>query len=242
MPKFFCKKPENDTFTLTGDDAHHILKSLRMRVGEQVSLCDGEGTDYGCIITETTKDSVSLKVAFTTPSESESDVKVSIYQAVPKGDKASEVVRKCTELGAFSFHQVQAERSIPKYDEKQNGKKLARLKKIAAEAAMQSRRGIIPEVFAPVSFKKAISEIGDDKIILFYENSDKPLKPVLESYKRDGVKSIAVFIGPEGGFEESEVALAKENGAEILSLGKRILRTETAPVAALANIIYEMEN
>lgn len=241
MPKFFTEQKIEDTITLTGQTASHISKSLRMKVGEEVVLCDGKGWDYGCIITAVSKESVELKLAFKTKSESEAAVKIEVFQGLPKGDKLSEVVRRCTELGAFAFHPVIMKRSVSRPDEKSAKKKVERLRKISSEAAEQSRRGIIPEVFEIESFESALKENRCEKTILFYENGGRRLKDILDEYNREGVESIALIIGPEGGFDESEVDAAKALGAEVATLGKRILRTETAPVAACANVIYELD-
>lgn len=241
MPKFFVDDISSDTVTLDGEKARHISKSLRMKVGEEVVLCNGKGMDYGCIIEKIDSESVSLKVAFKTPSKSESKVKVNLYQGLPKGDKMGTIVQKCTELGMHSFHPVIMERSISRPDEKSARKKCERLNKISEEAAKQSRRGIVPEVFPIESYKSALSKIEDEKIILFYENGGEKLKDILVEFKEGNVTSISVLIGPEGGFDEKEVALAKEKGALVATLGERILRTETAPIAAAANILYELD-
>ena len=241
MPKFFTEEKIEDVITLTGQTASHITKSLRMKLGDEVVLCDGKGWDYACIISAVSKDSVQLKLAFKTRSESEASIKIEIFQGLPKGDKLSEVVRKCTELGAYAFHPVIMKRSVSRPDEKSAKKKIERLRKIACEAAEQSRRGIIPEVFEIDGYEAALKENRCEKTILFYENGGKNLKDILSEYSYEGIESVALIIGPEGGFDESEVEFAKTLGAEIATLGKRILRTETAPVAACANVIYELD-
>lgn len=241
MPKFFVDEIAAHSVILTGETASHISRSLRMKVGEEVVLCDGKGTDYGCIIEKITKTEVHLSVAFKTPSETEPEIKISVYQGLPKGDKMAEVVKKCTEIGAHDFHPVIMKRSIMKVDEKSAGRKLARLRKIAAEAASQSRRGIIPEVFEFERYENALEKCKSERIILFYENGGEKLNSVLKEFKKQNVKSIAVIIGAEGGIEESEVEFAKQKGAVVASLGKRILRTQTAPVCAVSNILYELE-
>ena len=230
MPKFFCDNISGETIVLRGETAAHISKSLRMRKGEEVVLCDGKGFDYGCVIESVEKQEVRLKLAFKTPSQSEANVRIELYQGLPKGDKLSEVVRRCTELGVFAFHPVLMKRSILRPDEKSAARKLERLKKVAAEAAEQSRRGIIPQVYDFENYESALKNNTCQKTILFYENGGKKLKEILSEYRLQGVESVALIIGPEGGFDESEVALASLLGAEIATLGKRILRTETAPV------------
>ena len=238
MPKFFIDYIPEDTVLLTGENARHIGKSLRMKPGEEIVLCDGKGMDYGCIIEEITADSVKCKIAFKTPTESESKIKVSLYQGLPKGDKLDTAIQKCVELGAYDIHPVIMERSISRPDEKSAKKKLLRLQKISDEAAKQSRRGILPKVYPIENYAAAINKINADLIILFYEKGGKKLKDILKAFTG---KSIAIIIGPEGGFAESEVQLAKDKGAVIATLGKRILRTETAPIAAIAGIMYELD-
>ncbi|MBR0413711.1 MAG: 16S rRNA (uracil(1498)-N(3))-methyltransferase [Clostridia bacterium] len=241
MPKFFVNEPIEECTVLSGETAAHIAKSLRMKPGEEVVLCDGKGYDYACVIESVSKSQVELKLAFKTPSESEPAVRVEIFQGLPKGDKMAEVVRKCTELGVSAFHPVVMQRSVMKLDQKSAEKKVARLKKIAAEAAGQARRGIVPEVYAVEPYEKALEKNTCEKTILFYENGGRPLKEILEVYSAQQVESLALIIGPEGGFESAEVDFAKAHGAEVATLGKRILRTETAPVAASANVFYELD-
>lgn len=241
MPKFFVDEPIGETVTLSGQTAAHIAKSLRMKAGEEVVLCDGKGFDYACIIESITKEEVHLKLAFKTASESEPAVFVELYQGLPKGDKFGEVVRKCTELGVSAFHPVVMKRSVLKLDEKAAAKRVERFQKIAAEAAGQARRGIVPTVYAVEQYETALEKNKCEKTVLFYENGGEKLQTLLSDYREKGIKSIALIIGPEGGFEESEVAFAKSLGADVATLGKRILRTETAPVAAGANVFYELD-
>ncbi|MBR2589323.1 MAG: 16S rRNA (uracil(1498)-N(3))-methyltransferase [Clostridia bacterium] len=241
MPKFFLEQPVGETAVLTGETAAHIAKSLRMKAGEEVVLCDGKGYDYGCIIEKITKDEVFVRCAFKTPSASEAVIWVELYQGLPKGDKLSDVVRKCTELGVSAFHPVLMHRSVAKPNAKTAAKKVERLAKIAREAAAQSRRGIIPQVFAPEDYKSALQKNPCDKTILFYENGGESLQNILRQYAAEQVKSVALIIGPEGGFEPEEVEYARSLGAQVATLGKRILRTETAPVAASAAVFYELD-
>ena len=241
MPKYFTDAPIGEHITLGGETAAHIAKSLRMKPGEEVVLCDGKGYDYACISESISKTQVELTLAIKTASESEPQVHVEIYQGLPKGDKLAEVVRKCTELGVSAFHPVEMQRSVLKLDAKAAEKKLVRLKKIAAEAAGQARRGIVPTVFAVEPYEKALAQNSCEKTILFYENGGRALKEILSEYKEESVKSIALIIGPEGGFDPAEVEFARAQGAQVSTLGKRILRTETAPVAASANVFYELD-
>ena len=140
-----------------------------------------------------------------------------------------------------AFHPVVMQRSVLKLDEKAAAKRVERFQKIAAEAAGQARRGIVPKVYAVEKYEAALEKNKCEKTVLFYENGGEKLQTLLSGYREKGIKSIALIIGPEGGFEESEVDFAKSLGAEVATLGKRILRTETAPVAASANVFYEFE-
>ena len=173
------------------------------------------------------------------PCENEPDVFVTLYQALPKGDKMDYIVQKCVELGVSRIVPVMSSRCVSRPDEKSLKKKIARWQKIALQAAMQSRRGIIPEVCQCVSLKQAAELTGEnDKTVFFYELGGDSVKNILA----DKPKTIGMFIGSEGGFEESEAELVLSNGAVAATLGKRILRAETAPLAALSVIMYQTDN
>lgn len=223
----------SDKIFLNEEQSRHIARSLRMKKGDMITVCTGDGSDYGCIIDEITKDGVMLSVCYKQASESEPDILVSLYQAVPKGDKLEDVIQKCTELGIYEIIPVLTKRCVRRPEEKQAEKKRQRYNKIALEAAQQSGRGIVPEVKKMTDLKTAVQECRADIKIVFYEGGGEPLGNII---KKDA-KSAAVFIGPEGGFEKEEVAFLKENGVVPATLGKRILRTQTAPVAALAAIM-----
>lgn len=233
MQKMFVDAVCGDKITLDEEQSRHISKSLRMRCGDMLTLCDGAGNDYGCIIDEITKESVTLTVCYKQASDTEPDIKVSLFQGVPKGDKMEDIIQKCVELGIFEITPVLTKRSISRPDEKQAKKKQTRYQKIALEAAQQSGRGIVPEIKAMTSFKNAVHSCSADLIIIFYEGGGKSIKELLA----DDIKSIAVFIGPEGGFDKDEVEAVLEKGGINATLGRRILRTQTAPVAALASIM-----
>lgn len=218
---------------LNEEQSRHIARSLRMKKGDMITVCTGDGSDYGCIIDDIDKDGVVLSVCYKQASESEPDIKVSLYQGVPKGDKLEDVIQKCTELGVYEIIPVLTKRCVSRPQEKQAGKKRQRYNKIALEAAQQSGRGIVPEVKKMTDFKTAVKECEADIKIVFYEGGGLPLTDIIKK----GAKSAAVFIGPEGGFEKEEVEFLKENGATAATLGKRILRTQTAPAAALAAIM-----
>lgn len=234
MQKLFLDYGFDKKIVLDEEQSRHIAKSLRMKKGDMITVCNGNGTDYGCIIEEITKSGVTLSVCYEQASQSEPDIRVSLYQGVPKGDKMEDIIQKCVELGVFSITPVLTKRSISRPDEKQAAKKQIRYSKIALEAAQQSGRGIVPEIKSMTDFKTAVNECAADLIILFYEGGGESLKSIIRSSEAE---SIAVFIGPEGGFEKEEVDAVLQKGGTSATLGKRILRTQTAPVAALSAIM-----
>ena len=234
MPRFFSYDCGNDNFILSGEDGRHIARSLRMKAGEALTVCDGKCTDYECEIASISGDEVSLNVTEVHPSKGEADVQITVYQSVPKGDKMDGIVQRAVELGAVKIVPVLSERCVSRPDAKGQKAKLTRWRKIALESAMQCGRGIIPEVADFVDFQTAVNNTKCDKLILFYEGGGAPIGSM-------GIKcktAISLFIGPEGGFEESEVETAKSAGALIGSLGPRILRTQTASLAATAAIMF----
>ncbi|MBR0413220.1 MAG: 16S rRNA (uracil(1498)-N(3))-methyltransferase [Eubacterium sp.] len=238
MQKLFIDFTPDKNFILDGEQARHIAKSLRMKVGDVLTVTDGSGSDFGCQIDAITKDTVSLTVCYKQANDSEPDCKVTIYQGVPKGSKMEDIIQKCTELGVCRIVPTLTKRCVSRPDEKGAKKKNERYSKIALEAAQQSGRGIIPEISPQITLKQAIAEDNSDIKILFYEGGGEPLTALIDS----GVKSVSVYIGPEGGFDESEVELLKNSGAHVATLGKRILRTQTAPVAALTAIMLLTNN
>ena len=236
MPRFFTQTISAEGGIISGDDAKHISRVLRMKVGEALTACDTKGYDYDCLIESLSDREVSLRVLEVRPSQSEPDVRVSLYQAMPKGDKLELIIQKAVELGVDSITPVMTRRCVSKPDSKSMAKKLERYNRIALEAAKQSGRGKVPQVCPMLDLPQALDEMAQTSCpILFYENATAPAKQVI-----DGAgKEIAVLIGSEGGFDESEVELAIQKGCQVLSLGKRILRCETAPLAALSIIMFE---
>lgn len=236
MQKLFIENELIDEkIILNEEQSRHIAKSLRMKTGDMLTVCDGAGTDYGCIIDEITKDYVALSVCYKQASASEPNVKVSLYQGVPKGDKMEDIIQKCTELGIYEITPVLTKRSVSRPNEKQAEKKRARYKKIALEAAQQSGRGIVPEINPMKGFKEAVKDCAADINILFYEGGGQSIKQIIDENKN--ASSFAIFIGPEGGFEKEEVNEILNSGGINATLGARILRTQTAPVAALTAIM-----
>lgn len=242
MPRFFVESLAGDPIVIEGGDARHIALSLRMKQGEELILCDGKGTEAVCAVASLCPESVVLEVKERRASETEPKTRVTLYQALPKADKMEYIVQKAVELGVYRIVPVLTSRCISRPDEKTAAKKRERLCKIAAEAAKQSGRGIIPEVDGVLTFKNAVKEMSTAGLpIFFFEHASLPLRKYMEKYTGG---DIAVMVGAEGGFSDEEAAFAEENGLLSASLGPRILRCETAPVAALAAIMYaagEME-
>ena len=229
-PRFFAHT-DSDTAVITGEDAKHIGTVLRMKAGDLAVLCGGDGEDCLCRITAVNKDSVELKVLDRQRNEAEASVFVTLYQCMPKGDKMDFIVQKATELGVGRIVPVLSKRCVSRPDEKSFVKKIQRWQKIAEEAAKQCGRGKVPEIWEQRDFKDAVKEYSQDKTgILFYECGGAQLSEIVGGNTKD----IVIFVGSEGGFEAEEAALAQEHGIAAATLGKRILRCETAPLAALA--------
>ena len=239
MPKFFVEKVNNNHYILDGEDARHIIKSLRMRVGEKVILCDKNCRDYFCVIEKIESEKVFLKIEASELSKNEPFTKISLYQGVPKGDKMDLIVQKAVETGAFEVIPVFMNRCISLPTGKSMEKKIDRWNKISKEAAKQSGRGLIPNIGPAMSFKDAVYRAKEsDQMIVFFENGGEPIKRTLLPNSR----TVSLFIGPEGGFEQSEINLIIENGGKVSTLGPRILRTETAAIVATALIANMSED
>ncbi len=239
MTRFFVTPEEfhQDFMVLSGDNAAHA-KVLRLKKGEQVQVCDGQGRECVCTVSDVSPGQISLVVDACTEGSSEPAVKVSVYVSFPKADKLEHVIQKATELGAYEIVAFPSARCISKPDEKSLKKKLERWQKIAASAAEQSGRGRIPEVVVLPSYSKALERAaGADVSILFYENERAVTLQM--ALKNNSYKSVSIVTGPEGGFEPSEIQQASKAGLQICTLGKRILRCETAPLCALSAIMYD---
>ncbi len=238
MTKFFVSPGEvtGNTLTLTGENAAHA-KVLRLKSGEQVLVCDGEGTEWLCAVTAVSAGETALEILEERTCETEARVKVSVYMAFPKADKLEHVIQKATELGAYEIVAFPSGRCVSRPDEKSLKKKLDRWQKIAASAAEQSGRGRIPEVVILPSFREALSRGAQaDLPMMFYENERATtLHMALSSGQW---QSVALLTGPEGGLEEGEVEQAMEAGFRVCTLGRRILRCETAPLCALSAVMY----
>lgn len=234
MAWFFAdEKINGDTFLITGEDARHIEKSLRMRKGEELTLVSG-GDEYLCEIKGFCDGNVQVQVKSYIACDKEANVEVVLYQSLTKGDKMDLIVQKSVELGVHRIVPVVTSRCVSRPDEKSLRKKIERWQKIALGAAQQSCRGIVPEVMPALSFSEALEDAKSlDCAILFYEGGGQSLK----SFTDKGHGSYGIFVGCEGGFDTAEVESAKEAGVMPVTLGKRILRAETAPLAALSAIM-----
>ncbi len=231
MPRFFKNDFKEFPF-IEGADALHIGKSLRMRVGEELTVCDTKGTDFLCKISNITADRVDFEVIAETPTLSEPSIAVTLFQCMPKSDKMDSVVKQSVELGVHEIVPVISSRCVSLPDRKSGTKKVERWQKIASEAAGQSGRGILPKVGNIISFKEMLKGIQSfDTSVIFYEKGGIALKMLEFSGK------VAIIVGPEGGFSENEVDAVENAGGRVCTLGKRILRTETAPLAALSAIM-----
>ncbi len=233
MPRFFLDFAGGETAVITGADAAHIAKSLRMQPGEALTLCDGHGTDYACVIQEIGADTVTLEVKGASPTLTEPSLAVTLYQGLPKGDKMEWIIQKAVELGVTAIVPMTTRRCVARLDDKAE-KKRARWQRIADEAAGQCGRGILPAVEPPVGFAQAIERLRweGEAAIVFYEGGGRPLRELISP----GLRRLSILIGPEGGFDPEEIAAVREAGGETATLGPRILRCETAPLAALAAI------
>ncbi len=242
MPRFFVSSNDisNGVAHVFGEDRDHIVKTLRMRIGEAIELCDGEGFVYHGTITDFDNEKVFVSYNSFVPCDSEASTSVTVCIAVPKGDKAEMIVQKCVELGAKRIILYMSSRCISRPDDKSAAKKIVRLSKIAAEAAKQSERGIIPTVEGIYDFTSMLKIAKEHtKSLFFYERGGLPIKTLLCDEQPD---SVAIITGAEGGFSDDEVALAKDAGILVASLGKRILRCETAPLCALSAVMYHTNN
>lgn len=241
----FFVSPENvgsETVTITGGDVNHIGNVLRMKKGEKIIVNDGAGAGYCCELDVFGEDFITAKILPGQLSSTETDVRVVLYQGLPKGDKMETIIQKCTELGVSRIVPVEMKRCVVKLDDKKKVSKRQRWQSIAESAAKQSGREIIPEISLPVSFEQAVSGAAASGLILApyeCETSMSEIRSSLGTLKTGDV--LSVFIGPEGGYEDSEIEIIKKAGGKTVSLGKRILRTETAAIASIAVFVFELE-
>lgn len=244
MHHFFVdeKYIDNEFITIKGSDVNHIKNVLRMKVGEELLVSNGVDRDYYCKIDAFSDEEIRLKIYGTDEEGSELDTEFYLFQCLPKGDKMELIIQKAVELGVKEIIPVASKRAVVKLDEKKAEAKVKRWSLISESAAKQSKRIIIPQVKAPMSFKEAVkySEALDMSLIPYEHYRDMgETRKAIDKIK-SGMK-VGIFIGPEGGFDESEVELAVSAGIEKISLGRRILRTETAGMTILSVLMFKME-
>lgn len=226
-----------------GSDVNHIKNVLRMKVGEELNVSNGQdGKEYRCSIAALEEDRVVCELRFVKQDNVELPSRVYLFQGLPKADKMEWIIQKAVELGAYEIIPVAAKRCVVKLDDKKAASKIARWQGIAEAAAKQSKRGIIPEISEVMSFERAVKMAADMSVrIIPYEMAEgmEKTREIIERLKPG--QNIAVFIGPEGGFEDSEIQFATENGIVPVTLGRRILRTETAGMTVLSWIMYRLD-
>lgn len=238
MHRFFVTEISGDRAYLSKEDAQHAYRVLRLHCGDCVCLCDGCGHDYDGEIISADKDEVLVCVSNMRDSETESRLAITLFQCMPKQGKPEVIIQKCVELGVRNFIFTESERTVVRLDEKSFENKCVRYNKVAYEAAKQSERGIIPHVDYVKKLDKCDFS-GYDTVIMPYENErEYTLRQLVQDQSlMQGDRKIAVIIGPEGGFTEDEVTAVREKGGHIVTLGKRILRTETAGMATVAMLM-----
>ena len=248
MHKFFTPKEliNGDVAKIIGDDVKHIYKVLRISEGEKVTLNNCEGIEYLGKVISVSKQEVLIEILEKLEDNNESDIKIYLFQGLPKSQKMDLIVQKGTELGITEFIPTITHRVDVKL--KGEFKKLDRLNRIALEAAKQSKRSIIPKVSEPIEFNAVLERINSlDLLIVPYENANNfGIKTLINELRKDNttntIKNVGIFVGPEGGIEEEEIERLKDKGARIVTLGKRILRTETAGFVATSLIQYELSD
>jgi 16S rRNA (uracil1498-N3)-methyltransferase len=237
MHRFFTTEIRENTAVVRGDDVKHIAKVLRLRAGDVVQLCDGRGNECDAVIASVSSDAVTFDTQPWHAAVTEPDTKVTLFQCLPKAGKMETIIQKCVELGISAFVPVQSERCVVVLKPPYEGR-IERWQRVSEEAAKQSRRGVIPQVNLPVALGKLDFSAFDTVLVAFENEHAVSLKAAL----REGCGTrIAIVIGPEGGFSDAEIETLTGKGARSVSLGTRILRTETAGMAMLAQIMYEVE-
>jgi 16S rRNA (uracil1498-N3)-methyltransferase len=255
MPRFFIEQElpaELAEWVISGEDARHIGSVLRMAVGDELTLSDGQRTDYLARISAITSQQVTVEIISRAPNQTESPLEIWLFQGLPKSDKLDGIIQKSVELGVAQIIPMACERSVVRVDAKDAPRKVERWNKIAREAAKQCGRGLLPDVAAPLSFKAAITAArsADLALIPWESEREQSLRAVLETHAQrlldlsgPGQRPrIAILVGPEGGFSLAEIDLALQAGITPVTLGRRILRTETAGPAVLAMLGYQFND
>ncbi len=241
MSKFFVDKNQitENSAKITGSDVGHIARVLRMEPGDELLLCDCEGYDYDAVIESVSKDEVDVKILQSYPCQNEPETEVTLFQGLPKQGKMELIIEKCTELGITTIVPVQMTRSVVKLSKDQAEKKVERWQKTAREAAKQCGRGRIPKVTMPVTINELAE--GDLPEFLLFPYEAERASSVREALTGNKAKTAGIFIGPEGGFDSEEASRLQALGAHTVTLGPRILRTETAGLCALSVLLYEWD-
>lgn len=244
MHRFFVEPSQigEREIVITGPDVNHIRNVLRMRAGEELLAADGQGSEYRCILRELQDSEIRAEICRKLSGSAELPSRITLFQGLPKSDKMDLIIQKCVELGVFRIVPVTTKRTVVKLDAKKEESRRKRWTAVSESAAKQSGRGIIPEISGVRGFKEAVEEAGElDVCLIPYEKAENMARTreILSGIPAGA--SIGVFIGPEGGFEEEEVREAMEAGARPITLGRRILRTETAGMAVLAMLGYLLE-
>lgn len=239
MPRFFVTSDaiSPDRITITGDDARHISRSLRMKSGESLTVCSPDGIEYDCVIAEITAEAVILDVLSSAPSANEPPYRAVVYQSLVRGERFDTVIQKSVEFGAHRIVPVATARATVKLSAADAEKKRVRWQRIAEEAAKQCGRACVPEVAPLMTFDRAISEAGGTKLFCYEDERTLHLRDAIS----EEIGEFSIFIGPEGGYAPEEAALAAQAGAQTVSLGRRILRTESAAPFVLACLSYALE-
>ena len=245
MQHFFVtpEQVKNEHIYIQGSDLNHIKNVLRMKLGEELQISDGNNQKYLCSIEEMTSEEVCLSIKEVQEADNELPSKIYLFQGLPKSDKMELIVQKAVELGVYEIVPVATKRAVVKLDEKKAAKKVERWNSIAESGAKQSGRNCIPEVKPVLSFKEAIRYAKElDVVLIPYELAEgrQETKAIISAIQPG--QSVGIFIGPEGGFETEEVEFAMEQGAKAITLGKRILRTETAGLTTLSILMYHLES
>lgn len=247
MARFFVTpdKIQATEVIISGEDVKHITKVLRLGPGDRITVLDGLGNEYLVRITAIEAGQVQGQILEISLATNEAPIRVTLIQGLPKGEKMELIIQKAVELGVYRIAPVETTRSIVKLDAKKAEQRRERWQRVSMEAAKQSRRFIIPSVEPIGSFNRELAKIPKEAVVLMaWEEASQPLKPVLTRLKSElkGAKKqeIYLIVGPEGGFTPEEAQAVKESGAQIISLGPRILRTETAGLTGLAVIMYEL--
>lgn len=244
MHRFFAEPGQigEKEIVITGADVNHIRNVLRMRADEEVLIADGQGAEYRCKLTELGENEVRAQILWKLDGNAELASAITLFQGLPKSDKMDLIVQKCVELGVDRIVPVSTKRAVVKLDAKKEQTRLKRWNTISESAAKQSGRGVIPEVSGVMSFGKALEEAKKlDVLLIPYERAEHMTETRRVMGEIRPGQSVGIFIGPEGGFEESEVEEAVAAGAKAITLGKRILRTETAGLAVMAMLGYLLE-